>query len=316
MDKDKNKFTKDVYVGSKAVLTDNLKLADKDSIEIGKGANIYGRGRVENTAEEGGNNTALGYANTTKGKKSLTTGYYNDVDGEDSTAIGSINTVEGNESTALGYNNEAYGDASTAIGSKNYIEGNSSTAVGHQNNIRGNNSGAFGDPNNVEGNGSYAFGNNNSIKGDNNFALGNDTKIEGVHNSVALGNGSVVTQSNEVSVGSKGNERKITNVADGAVNEHSTDAVNGRQLYHVSQKVSSVAALGAALAAVDFGDAPVGKLGVGAGVGHFVDQQAIAVGVAYAPNEDFKMNAKWAATSGKLRYNSISVGATYYIDLK
>ncbi len=36
---------------------------------------------------------------------------------------------------------------------------------------------------------------------------------------------------NEVSVGSKGKERKITNVGDGVVSNTSTDAVTGRQLF-------------------------------------------------------------------------------------
>jgi len=78
------------------------------------------------------------------------------------------------------------------------------------------------------------FGNYNKIADgtQNNFILGNNVSIaNGISNSVVLGNGSTVSSSNEVSVGSKGKERKITNVGDGVVSNTSTDAVTGRQLY-------------------------------------------------------------------------------------
>src|SRR5689334_12725925 len=46
-------------------------------------------------------------------------------------------------------------------------------------------------------------------------------------NSVAVGSDSVATDANTVSVGSSGNERRVTNVAAGV---HGTDAVNVTQL--------------------------------------------------------------------------------------
>ncbi|EHI76824.1 hemagglutinin, partial [Fusobacterium sp. oral taxon 370 str. F0437] len=70
--------------------------------------------------------------------------------------------------------------------------------------------------------------------------LGNNVSIgSGINNSVGLGNGSTVSSSNEVSVGSATLKRKITNVADGEVSATSTDAVNGRQLYKAMQNSSS-----------------------------------------------------------------------------
>ena len=56
-----------------------------------------------------------------------------------------------------------------------------------------------------------------------------------IQNSVALGNNSTVSSSNEVSVGSATQQRKITNVADGNVSATSTDAITGKQLYRVIQ---------------------------------------------------------------------------------
>ena len=69
-----------------------------------------------------------------------------------------------------------------------------------------------------EGRHSYMIGNYNKIAAgtENNFILGNNVSIgSGIQNSVALGNNSTVSSSNEVSVGSATQKRKITNVADG-----------------------------------------------------------------------------------------------------
>ncbi len=72
------------------------------------------------------------------------------------------------------------------------------------------------------------IGNYNKIASgsNNNFILGNNVSIgSGIQNSVALGNDSTVSSSNEVSVGSTTQKRKITNVADGEVSATSSDAV-------------------------------------------------------------------------------------------
>ena len=53
----------------------------------------------------------------------------------------------------------------------------------------------------------------------------------GATNSVALGQGSIASAPNTVSVGAPGAERKITNVAPGDISPTSTDAVNGSQVY-------------------------------------------------------------------------------------
>ncbi len=58
----------------------------------------------------------------------------------------------------------------------------------------------------------------------------------GAANSVALGAGSVASEANTVSVGSAGNERKITNVAAGV---STTDAVNYGQLKTTNSNVST-----------------------------------------------------------------------------
>jgi autotransporter adhesin len=90
--------------------------------------------------------------------------------------------------------------------------GNNSTAAGAGSTASGNNSTAAGAGSTASGNNSTAVGSGSSATGD---------------NSVAIGAGSVASTSNAVSVGSPGNERTITNVANGV---NATDAVNVGQL--------------------------------------------------------------------------------------
>ena len=227
--------------------------------------------------------------------------------------------------------NSATSTGSTGLGADNNVTGEYSTAVGYKNKVSGNHSGAFGDPNLVTGNGSYAFGNDNTIKGDNNFVFGNNVTIdEGIQNSVALGNNSTVSSSNEVSVGSKGKERKITNVADGEVSANSTDAVNGRQLYNamrnsndsfknevnekidnVKNEVRNVGSLSAALAGLHpMQYDPKAPTQVMAALGHYKNKQAIAVGASYYFNDRFMMSTGIALSGEKKTKTMANVGFT------
>ena len=227
--------------------------------------------------------------------------------------------------------NTATGIGSTGLGIDNTVTGNNSTAVGYKNKVTGNKSGAFGDPNVVTGNGSYAFGNDNTIKGDNNFVLGNNVTIDaGIQNSVALGNNSTVSSSNEVSVGSKGKERKITNVADGEVSATSTDAVNGRQLYNAMQnsnntfknevnekidnvknEVRNVGSLSAALAGLHpMQYDPKAPTQVMAALGHYKNKQAVAIGASYHFNDRFMMSTGIALSGEKRTETMANVGFT------
>ena len=231
--------------------------------------------------------------------------------------------------------NTATGTGSTGLGIDNTVTGDYSTAIGYKNNVSGNKSGAFGDPNVVTGNGSYAFGNDNTINGNNNFVLGNNVTIgSGIQNSVALGNNSTVSSSNEVSVGSATQKRKITNVADGDVSATSTDAVTGRQLYKAMQnsgatgienlrnevnekiddvkdEVNHVGSLSAALAGLHpMQYDPKAPTQVMAALGHYRNKQSVAVGLSYYFNDRFMVSAG-VAIGGERRVKSMAnVGFT------
>ena len=178
--------------------------------------------------------SAFGFSNKASGFMSSAFGYNNKAIGGGSSAFGHWNITKGINSSAFGFTNEASGVYSSAFGSKYKVTGNYSGAFGvgkaNFNLATGKNDYDYVN----EGKYSYMFGNYNKIAAgtQNNFILGNNVSIaNGISNSVVLGNGSTVSSSNEVSVGSKGKERKITNVGDGVVSNTSTDAVTGRQLF-------------------------------------------------------------------------------------
>ena len=178
--------------------------------------------------------SAFGFSNKASGFMSSAFGYKNTAIGGGSSAFGHWNITKGINSSAFGFTNEASGVYSSAFGSEYKVTGNYSGAFGvgkaNFNLATGKNDYDYVN----EGKYSYMFGNYNKIAAgtQNNFILGNNVSIgSGINNSVALGNGSTVSSSNEVSVGSKGKERKITNVGDGVVSNTSTDAVTGRQLF-------------------------------------------------------------------------------------
>ena len=229
-------------------------------IEAGTGPNstVAGLGNIAsnlkssafgyNNKASGGESSAFGHWNEAAGGQSSAFGHGNLTNGFASSAFGYANTASKEGSSAFGYNNTASEKFSSAFGTWNQADGERSSVFGSQYKVTGEASGAFGVGksllNNLtgkydydyvnEGKDSYMIGNYNRIASgsNNNFILGNNVSIgSGIQNSVALGNGSTVSSSNEVSVGSATQKRKITNVADGEVSANSTDAVTGKQLY-------------------------------------------------------------------------------------
>lgn len=167
---------------------------------------------------------------------------------------------------------------------------------------------------------------------ENAIALGNQAQANH-HNDVALGSGSSTQQAtatrgtiidgeyygfagteptSTVSIGSKGMERTITNVAAGRVQYDSTDAVNGSQLYATNQAVETLsrrinklganAAAMAALHPLDFD--PDDKWDFAAGVGRYRSVHAVALGVFYRPNEDTMISVSGNLGSGDKMVNA------------
>ena len=244
----------------------------------------------------------------------------------------------------MGYLNEVYGERNSAFGYLNEVRGNKSSAFGNSYKITGEQSGAFGvgeydgGYNYVnEGNNSYMIGNKNKIASgsDNNFILGNNIAIgSGIQNSVALGNNSTVSSSNEVSVGSATQQRKITNVADGNISATSTDAITGKQLYRAMQnsgvlgienlrnevnekindvknEVSGIGSLSAALAGLHpIQYDPKAPAQVMAALGHYRNKKSVAVGLGYYFNDRFMMSTGIAISGEKKAKTMANIGFT------
>lgn len=121
------------------------------------------------------------------------------------------------------------------------------------------------------------------------IAMGGGAQANG-DNSVALGAGSVADQANTVSVGSPGNERRITNVADG---QGPTDAVNMRQFQQgmgsVARNAYSGVAAATALTMIPEVD-PGKTLAVGIAGGNYKGYQAVALGASARITANLKLS--------------------------
>ena len=126
-------------------------------------------------------------------------------------------------------------------------------------------------------------------------------------NSVAIGANSVANRPNTVSVGSAGNERIISNVADGVA---PTDAANMRQLQSVANMVGEVKkdAMAGTASAMAIGNLPQatipGKGMMAVGVGFYKGEQATALGVS-----KMSENGRWVFKASASYDSQRNVGA-------
>ena len=89
--------------------------------------------------------------------------------------------------------------------------------------------------------------------------------------------------------GLNANHQKIRNLAPGDITPTSTDAINGTQMYELSQELRKVGAGAAAMAnlrPVDMGN----RFSVALGVGGYRDEKAMAVGLFYRPTDRIMIN--------------------------
>jgi autotransporter adhesin len=111
------------------------------------------------------------------------------------------------------------------------------------------------------------------------LALGYDAHASAVK-AVALGRGSIATVANTVSVGSDTIKRKIVNVADGVVSATSTDAVTGRQLHAVADRLDGPNIVIGQGAAAIAGSKDVIAMGTNAKAGAQSGTGGIAIGAS------------------------------------
>ena len=149
----------------------------------------------------------------------------------------SVNSTIAPKTAGSNYDNKgAQGAGSIALGESTGTNAAAvdSVAIGHNTKVNGNNTVAIGANITAATNGSVILGDSSKADGSHATETVASKEIDGhTYNFV----GKAKDAGRFVSVGEKGNERQIKNVAAGHVEANSTDAINGSQLYAVASRV-------------------------------------------------------------------------------
>ena len=256
---------------SSVALGQNASAQNDNAVAIGHGAGAYNNsvsigGNAKSTAERSVHIGAMTDSNTTTGSASVSIGADAKATASGAASLGTGAVASGTDALALGQNSSSTGNGSVAIGYQTQVSNGKehATAVG-----------TSAEANATEG---TVLGYNAKVNGDKGVALGSGAFVSaenGGKTSVALGAGSQVNNGDTtgtpsmaikdtygetsdsttykfagtnptgtISVGSGSGSseqtRTITHVAAGQVNSTSTDAINGSQLYGVTQSIEKV----------------------------------------------------------------------------
>ena len=203
----------------------------------GGGANTSSVAIGQN-AFSGVGGTSLGFSSNASGERSVALGQATVATGSRAIAIGSAAQATKEYSLALGNSAHANGDYATAIGKDSEANGLYSLAIGQASEATKAGSVAMGYNSQSNGTGAVALGQDSFVSGNDSAALGNGARTSG-NNSVALGAGALAAEDNVISVGNNTDQRKIVFVDKGIINKTSTDAVNGSQIFALSQSVAN-----------------------------------------------------------------------------
>ena len=157
------------------------------------------------------------------------------------------------------------------------------------------------------------------------FSLDSDIKeiepIESIHSDE---NSSVFVNDNSKSVSESSFEenyksKNSTIISTNKDLKNNKKEEDGREdkFEEINDRTNRITALGSAMGAVDLSKTPTKKFRVGAGVGHSANNQAVAIGIGYAPTERLRLNTKISTTTNSTksnRSNGISIGASYDLD--
>ena len=256
---------------SSVALGQNASAQNDNAVAIGHGAGAYANsvsigGNARSTAERSVHIGAMTDSNTTTGSASVSIGADAKATASGAASLGTGAVASGTDALALGQNSSSTGNGSVAIGYQTQVSNGKehATAVG-----------TSAEANATEG---TVLGYNAKVNADKGVALGSGAFVSaenGGKTSVALGAGSQVNNGDTVGTasmaikdtygetsdsttynfagnnpvgtisvgsgsGSSEQTRTITHVAAGRVNSTSTDAINGSQLYGVTQSLEKV----------------------------------------------------------------------------
>ncbi|WP_410686499.1 YadA-like family protein [Avibacterium paragallinarum] len=223
--------------------------------------------QLDNTpVNQGENALAQGTDAFASGKNSIAFGTESTASAENAVAMGNKSVASGKNAIAIGNEAQALKESAIAIGNKAIVNGESAVGIGDQIGVSGNKAVGIGANSTITGDNAVSIGAENIVVHKNAVAIGANI-TQTAENSVNLGNASAATtQRTEqtagttdynsaeilgsiytfaageniqgvVTVGDKGKERRIQNVAAGLISPKSTDAVNGSQLYQMAKAV-------------------------------------------------------------------------------
>ncbi len=281
-----------IAIGENAVANPDSNPGDNSSgaTAVGRNANAHGPATTaigEDASAQDMGSIALGKQATAR-DGSLAAGTGASATGHVSSAVGPDAQATGRAASAFGNNAQAQAENATAVGSATVAQQNG-TAVG-----------------------TFAS------SGTNGTAVGYGAQATHT-NSVAIGANTRTTGSNQVAMG----YRQVTQVADGRVAQGSTDAVNGGQLWnlqqslddrwieidrrfdHTDKRINGLGAQTAAMSQMAAAGGPyglaVGEVAIGAGVGFYGNEAAIAVGWSTRLTERVNVSAGVSFGSGKTK---------------
>lgn len=225
-----------IAIGDSAVSTATDGTANRGIISIGVSAKALSQNAMaigEQTSVESNGSTAIGAESSVgvNSANSVAIGTWSSVKDNSygGTAIGPAATAQGKESTAIGANSSTSATHAVAIGFVSQAVGTSSTAIGSAAVANGADSLAMGSSATANAANSVALGSNsvtgNSIPGAGGYDPTKNSANLALAGTVPIG---------EVSIGSAGKERRLTNVAAG---QNATDAVNVSQLRVTTTKL-------------------------------------------------------------------------------
>ncbi|HCO7843223.1 TPA: adhesin, partial [Escherichia coli] len=209
------------------------------SIALGDTANAskeYSMALGANSAANGTDSLALGRQSLASAANAIAIGAETEA-AENATAVGTKAEANGLNSIALGSGSIANTDNTIALGNQSQAIAAGAIAIGQGNKADGVNAIALGNGSITGGANAIALGQGSYAGLENGIAIGAQATAQG-KNSIALGAGSVATEADTVSVGNTTAQRKIVNMAKGDIDNNSTDAINGSQLYAISKSVA------------------------------------------------------------------------------
>ena len=157
------------------------------------------------------------------------------------------------------------------------------------------------------------------------FSLDNDIKeIEPIESIYSDENSSVSVENNEKTISENSYQENYKSKNSNIISTNKDLKTNKKEeddredkFEEITDRTNRITALGSAMGAVDLSKTPAKKFRVGAGVGHSANNQAVAVGIGYAPTERLRLNTKISTTTNSTksnRSNGISIGASYDLD--